>query len=179
MSSAADDGEQCTADMTTRLNSPARRGQLHEHLSDSAPTLRKQRRPSVLSIVAKLFVLGIPVFVLFIFAQTRHDMELRHRIHYAINEVFLLKAHVQEYYLDVRHWPTGDGELGVATRGDYPDGGYYELEDNGVIRIRFTVKPDLMKGSIVLSPTVEDDGITWKCHADGYISLGHLPAACR
>ena len=39
-----------------------------------------------------------------------------------------------------------------AAKQDYPDGGYYELEEDGVIRIRFTVKPELKKGSIILSP---------------------------
>ncbi len=161
------------------LESPERRGQLREHVSGGDPVLRRQRRPPVLSIVAHMILLGIPMLVLLIFAQVRHDMNLRYRIGYALSEVTLLKAAVQEYYLDVARWPTNENELKFPMRGDYPDGGYYELEDDGVIRIRFTVKPQLMKGSIVLSPKIDDGSVTWECHVDGDISGGHLPAACR
>ncbi len=161
------------------LKSPERRAQLREHVSDSDPISRKHRRPSIISIVGNVLVLGAPVIVMLVTAQVRHDMNLRSRIGYALSEVTLLKAAVQEYYLDVTRWPTDENELAVPARGDYPDGGYYELEEDGVIRIRFTVKPQLMKGSIVLSPKIDDGIVTWECHVDGDISGGHLPAACR
>ena len=105
-------------------------------------------------------------------------MQLRHRVGYAVGQTAMLKAHVQEYYLDVRRWPTKGSDLGAATRVEFPDGGYYELEDDGVIRIHFTATPELMNGSVVLSPAVGKDGITWKCHADG-LWKGHMIAACR
>ncbi len=91
----------------------------------------------------------------------------------------MLKIAVEEYYAYYTRWPTKEGELGVATRVNYPDGGYYELEDDGVIRIRFTVKPALKKGSIVVSPTVEEDRITWECHSDGDFAKKYLVAGCR
>jgi hypothetical protein len=91
----------------------------------------------------------------------------------------MLKAAVQEYYLDVGRWPTNNREVGAATRVEFPDGGYYELEDDGVIRIRFTVKPELMQGSIVLSPTVGEDGVTWECRTDGGLEKKYMIAACR
>jgi hypothetical protein len=161
------------------LKSRERLAQLREHVSDSDPVSRKQRRPSVPSIVGNMIVLVIPVIVLLVFAQVGHDMNLRSRIGYAVGEVAMLKFAVEEYYAYHTRWPTKEGELGVATRVNYPDGGYYELEDDGVIRIRFTVKPALKKGSIVVSPTVEEDRITWECHADGDIAKRYLVAGCR
>ncbi len=163
----------------TALKSPERREQLRQHVTDSDPVSRKQRRPSVLSIVGNMIVLGIPMFVLLNFALVHYDRNLRSRVAYAVREVAPLTLAVEEYYAYYTRWPTKESELGPATRADYPDGGYYELEDDGVIRIRFTVKPELMKGSIVVRPTVEEDGVTWECHADADISRGHLPAACR
>lgn len=106
-------------------------------------------------------------------------MELRYRIGYALGEVTGLKIAEELFYAEYTRWPTNESELGVATKGQYPDGGYYELEDDGVIRIHFTVKPELMKGSIFLSPRLEEEGITWECHTDGDIAGQHLPAACR
>ena len=161
------------------LKSRERLAQLREHVSDSDPVSRKQRRPSVKSIVENMIVLVIPVIVLLVFAQVGHDMNLRSRIGYAVGEVAMLKFAVEEYYAYYTGWPTKESELGVATRVNYPDGGYYELEDDGVIRIRFTVKPALKKGSIVVSPTVEEDRITWECHADGDFAKKYLIAGCR
>jgi len=165
------------------LKSPELRRYLYELASGNDAVTRKQRRPSVISIVGDLLisavVLGIPVFILYGFAQVRYDMELRYRIGYALGEVTGLKIAEELFYAEYTRWPTNESELGVATKGQYPDGGYYELEDDGVIRIHFTVKPELMKGSIFLSPRLEEEGITWECHTDGDIAGQHLPAACR
>ncbi len=163
----------------TALKSPERLAQLREHVSDRDPVSRKQRRPTVLSIVENMLVLAIPVIVLLTFSQVGHDRNLRSRTSYAVEAVTGLKNAVEEYYAYYTRWPTKESQLGVATRVDYPDGGYYELEDDGVIRIRFTVKPALKKGSIVVSPTVEEDRITWECHADGDFAKKYLIASCR
>ncbi len=163
----------------TALKSRERLAQLREHVSDSDPVSRKQRRPSVKSIVENMIVLVIPVIVLLVFAQVDHGRKLSYRIGYAVGEVAMLKFAVEEYYAYYTRWPTMESELGVATRVNYPDGGYYELEDHGVIRIRFTVKPQLMKGSIVLSPKIDDGSVIWECHADGDFTKKHLIAGCR
>lgn len=163
----------------TALKSRERLAQLREHVSDSDPVSRKQRRPSVKSIVENMIVLVIPVIVLLVFAQVDHGRKLRYRIGYAVGEVAMLKFAVEKYYAYYTRWPTKESELGIATRVNYPDGGYYELEDDGVIRIRFTVKPALKKGSIIVSPTVEEDRITWECHADGDFTKKYLIAECR
>ena len=140
---------------------------------------RKQRRPSVLSIAGNLFVLGIPVFAIYSMGKIGYDREMSSWTGYELSAVFELQTAVEEFYAERTRWPANDSALGAATKGHYPDGGYYELEDHGVIRIHFTVKPDLMKGLIVLNPSLEDDVIVWKCRSDGGISRVHLPEACR
>ena len=52
-------------------------------------------------------------------------------------------------------------------------------EDGGVIRIRFTVKPELKKGSIVLTPKLENDKIVWQCRSEGDIARHYLGSWCR
>jgi len=161
------------------LVSAARREQLLLHVSDSDPATRKQRRPSLLRIVTDTLVLGLPAFVILIIAQAQYDMDLRHRTSYALSVVEGLKTAVAEYRDAYSRWPSKQSDLGHITRGDYPDGGYFELEDNGAIRIRFTVKPELMKGSIVLTPSLNDKRISWTCRPEGSIARNHLPAFCR
>jgi uncharacterized RDD family membrane protein YckC len=161
------------------LNSPEHLTQLREHVFGSDPVSRKQRRPSVLSIAGNLIVLGIPMFAIHSMYKIGYDRELQVRTGYALSAVFELQTAVEEFYAERIRWPASDSALGAATKGHYPDGGYYELEDHGVIRIHFTVNPDLMKGSIVLNSSLEDDVIVWKCRSDGDIARSHLPDACR
>ncbi len=161
------------------LNSPEHLTQLREHVSGSDPVSRKQRRPSVLSIAGNLIVLGIPVFAIYSMYKIGYDRELQVRTGYALSAVFELQTAVEEFYAEYRRWPAIESALRADTKGHYPDGGYYELEDNGVIRIHFTVNPDLMKGSILLNPSLKGDDIVWECRSDGDISRVHLPKACR
>jgi uncharacterized RDD family membrane protein YckC len=161
------------------LHSPEYLSQLREHVSGSDSVSRKQRRPSVLSIAGNVIVLGIPVFAIYSIAKVAYDRELHSRTGYALSAVTELQTAVVAFYEDHARWPAIESALRADTKGYYPDGGYYELEDNGVIRIHFTVNPDLMKGSIVLNPSMKDDNIVWECRSDGDISRAHLPAACR
>jgi hypothetical protein len=123
--------------------------------------------------------LAVPVFVLFNVALMMHDRDLIYRTNYAYWETANLKTAVAAYYDAFGDWPGPGSDLGVPSRSDYPDGGYYELEDDGVIRIYFEVLPDLVKGTIVSSPVTGADGVTWKCRAEGEIARSHLPAECR
>ena len=161
------------------LASADRREQLLQHVSDGNPATRGRRRPSLLRIVADTLVLSLPAFAIWITAQAHYDMDLRQRTSYALSAVEGLKTAVATYYEDYSRWPNKASDLGRDTRGDYPDGGYYELEDNGAIRIRFTVKPELMKGSIVLTPGLDGKRMTWICRPQGSIARNHLPGFCR
>ena len=67
----------------------------------------------------------------------------------------------------------------MPTRTSYPDGGYYELGDDGVIRIHFEVIPELTRGTIVLTPVAGGEEIRWKCRQEGSIVRKHLPYVCR
>lgn len=163
----------------TALKSPQRRNQLLQHVWDSAPASRRQRGPSILSILGNLFVLGVPLFMMLTVRDVIDDRDLRFRTNYAVGAVRGLQSAEEVFYQEYGRWPTNETELGAATREDFPDGGYYELEDNGAIRIRFTVKPALMKGSIVLRPLLDDVRIVWQCRSEGDLKPNHLPATCR
>jgi len=161
------------------LRSPERLERLLEHVSQSDPGSGKMRRPSIMSMIGNLFVLAIPGLILFIAIPVSNDKNMRARINYALGETSHLKLAVEEYYTAYNRWPTINSDMGATVRAEYPDGGYFELEENGAIHIRFTVKPQLTKGSIVLSPSALKEGIEWKCHMVGNIERGHLPAHCR
>jgi hypothetical protein len=126
-----------------------------------------------------VFVLGIPLFLLLTVRGVIEDRDLRFRTNYAVRAVTGLQIAEEVFYEENSRWPANEMELGAATREDFPDGGYYELEDNGAIRIRFTVKPALVKGSIIVSPHLEDGRIVWECHSQGGFQQNHLPATCR
>lgn len=161
------------------LKSPQRRSQLIEHVSDSDPACRGRRRSSALSIVGNVFVLGVSLFVLLTVGRVTVARDLRVRTSYSVDAVKGLRTAVEVFYAEHARWPTNERELGAPTREEYPDGGYYELEDGGVIRIHFTVKPELMKGSIIMSPRLEDDRVVWECRSEGDLARNHLPATCR
>lgn len=163
----------------TTLNSPERREQLNAHLADGDPATLHKRRPTVLRMTGDAIGLAVPVFVLFNVALMMHDRDIIYRTNYAYWETANLKTAVAAYHDVYGEWPGPDGDIGVPPRGDYPDGGYYELEEDGVIRIRFEVLPDLVNGTIVSSPVAGSDGVRWQCNAEGEIKRNHLPAECR
>jgi hypothetical protein len=75
--------------------------------------------------------------------------------------------------------PSDAAELGAGEKALYPDGGYYVLEPEGRIRIRFTVKRELKNRSIVLMPKFDEGDVNWACAADSGILQRYLPASCR
>ena len=161
------------------LKKQERLDQLREHVSDNDPSTRMSRIPSIVNIMGNVILLGVVVFGLLVVAPIAHERDLRYRTSYAVSETADMKIAVAEYQIEHSRWPDGDSDVGVEKRIGYPDGGYYELEDGGMIRIRFTVKPDLTRGSLVLSPRLRDSGIAWDCHAEGDIERNYLPAECR
>ena len=161
------------------LKSSEHRRQLREHVSASDPDSGRQRRPSIIRIAGNVLVLGVPVVVLLITAQIANDRDLRYRINYAIEQVADLKTAVSMYYVEHTAWPSSESELMAATRADYPEGGYYQLEDDGVIRIRFTVNSELRKGSIVLIPRMENDSFVWQCRTEDGFAQQYMGGWCR
>lgn len=163
----------------TALKNPERHGRLCEHVADKDPITRKQRRPSIMSMTGNLIVLAVPMFLLSTATQVANDKNMRSRIAYAYSETRDLRAAIEMHYIDRDVFPARDEELGVIPTGRYPAGGYYELEDRGVIRIRFEVRPELKNGSIVLTPVPSDERINWQCNVSGDIRPRFLPAMCR
>ncbi len=161
------------------LKSSEHRRQLREHVSASDPDSGRQRRPSIIRIAGNVLVLGVPVVVLLTTAQIANVRDLRYRINYAIEQVADLKTAVSMYYVEHTAWPSSESELMAATRADYPEGGYYQLEDDGVIRIRFTVNSELRKGSIVLIPRMENDSFVWQCRTEGGFAQQYMGGWCR
>ena len=119
------------------------------------------------------------MFLLSTGTQVANDMNLRSRVAYAMSATSGLKSGVEAYHTDNGRFPARNEDLGASSAGRYPDGGYYELEDDGVIRIHFEVRPELTNGSIVLTPVPADDRMNWQCLIDGNIEARYLPAICR
>lgn len=161
------------------LKSPQARSELREYAANVDPELRKQKKPSALRVMLAVIVIGIPILGMFNMALMQFDRELRARIGYALSGTVELRIALQQVYLDEHRWTMTESDLGVATKVDYPDGGYYELEEDGVIRIRFTVIPKLRKISLVLIPRWKEDELDWECRVEGEISQAILPSICR
>lgn len=123
--------------------------------------------------------LFLPAAMFLFVAQMHQQRDLLYRTSYAIEQTQDLKSAVAVIYDIEQRWPDDEIELGLDTRGDYPDGGYYELEADGVIRISFEVKSDLVKGQIILSPVTGAEGVSWECHQEGEIQRKYLPSTCR
>ncbi len=165
------------------LQSSELRTYLNELASDDIPTSGKRRWSSVINnasdVLSSALMVGIPVIVMYTAFQVTHMRDMRYRTIYAVNAVEGLQNAVCEYYEENSRLPANATELGTGSRTGYPDGGYYELEEDGVIRIRFTVKPELKKGSIVLSPRLVDERITWQCRSEGDFATEYLRSSCR
>lgn len=161
------------------LNRPERLEELRAKIADTDPASGAKLRPSALRMVIDVIVLAIPVYVLWLVAQVNYDRDLQHRTGYAIARTGNLKSEISAHYEAYGTWPDGPGDLSIPARYDYPDGGYYELVRDGAIRIRFTVLPDLVKGSLLVQPTAGEDGVSWVCEPEGGIEPKHLPASCR
>lgn len=164
------------------LSDPDLRQQLLEHLADSDPASRRRRRPDAWSIAVNLVVLCFPAALLLSISHVQYDRNMSYRTHYAVQETAALRLAVERYHRENGRWPASDvreADLGAAGRHAYPDGGRYELEEDGSIRIRFEISPALTKGSIVLVPEATEAGYAWLCRHEGAIAQNYLPAMCR
>ena len=143
---------------------------------DAPPELA---RPPIISIIGNIIFLALPIFVLSTFGGVEYTKNLRSRVVYAYQETRNLRNAVELHHLEFKRFPTGVAELGTGQRSHYPEGGYYELETDGVIRVRFTVFDDLKNGSLTLSPQESNEGIEWRCDREGELHAKFMPAFCR
>ena len=161
------------------LKTAAQRDQISAYLLEENALVRKLRRPSMYRMMADIIVVVIPVFALTIGIQTSKDRNLKGRVSYAYFQSGLLQQTVKAFYDDYGRLPVSADELTGSGRIDYPAGGFAQLEENGVIRIQFSVIPQLKNGGLLLAPMQKDGVIEWKCRRHGDIEIRLLPANCR
>ncbi|MEM7500464.1 MAG: RDD family protein [Pseudomonadota bacterium] len=143
----------------------------------NTPAAKRAKRPTVVRMVTESLAMCAAVLVLVNMITMNHDRNLRAGVAYAISETKALRAAVAEFHLDEDRWPGPEDELGVERRGDYPDGGYYELGNDGVVRISFTRSSELMRGHLALTPA--DRQRDFECLMKGDINARYLPSTCR
>ena len=130
-------------------------------------------------LIQTTILIGGGAFFIYTTAAISYSRELRARTAYAIFEVTSLKPVVHSFYLEHERLPQTSAELDLARRNNYPDGGYYEMDADGRFNIHFEKLPELVRGTITLTPVVTDGDIEWRCESHGEWVPGHLPSMCR
>ncbi len=165
--------------MARTIRSPEGRRALGERIARNADLPWSMKRPRLSRMVFPLVLVFVLALGVYNMTLVRHEMELRARISYAYQRTTSLRAALETSYRTSGTWGVSAEELGVPTRENFPDGGYYVLEDDAVIRIRFTVIPRLKRISLLVTPRWEGEALFWECSVEGEISGGTLPAHCR
>ena len=137
------------------------------------------------SAIALVIVPFILVFVLGIVAAISipayNDYTVRAQVSEGLNLSGGAKAAVAEYYLDTGELPDNNQAAGLGRSGDF-SGMYVSgvVVDEGSIIISYgNQSHEIIDGkSLILTPDVESDRVTWLCYSDT-IPGKHLPAACR
>lgn len=148
-------------------------------LADGNAVVARAMRPSIYKMAGDAVVLGIPLVLMGSGFQVAYQKDLYARVAYALGEVQETKHLAKTCYESTGKWPQNETELGRPLRHNYPAGGYYELQQDGVIRIQFEIVPELRDGSILIEPAVDDGEVTWHCRAVGDIARHYLPGGCR
>lgn len=130
-------------------------------------------------LIQAIILIGGGAFLIYSMAEVTFTREIRARTSYAISHAGLLKIPIQSFYVEHGRLPDHALELGAGERTSYPDGGFYELESGGVIRIRFEKLPELVDGSLTLTPVADGDDLEWTCETHGAIRPGNVPSICR
>lgn len=154
------------------------RATLLQHVADRRPETRRARRPSILSMLGDGVGFALIVFVLWNGIMLAKHRDMYARTAYAMSMTAPLKVGVEVYFEEYQRWPVPGDAIGPETRFDYPDGGFYQLEDDGVIRIQFEVLEELKHGSLLLEPQADDGDVAWQCRAVGDIDKRYVPRLC-
>jgi len=157
---------------------PELRARLLEHPAGMAQAPGERWRRFVELSQAAILLGGLS-FGLHLMATVAYERGLRTRTSYAISQARTLQEPISSFYLEHGRLPIDAAEIGVFGPTSYPDGGYFELEPQGVIRIRFERLPELIAGSIAIRPITGNGELEWECRADGDIHPSNLPAICR
>jgi uncharacterized RDD family membrane protein YckC len=152
---------------------------MREFLANTEPGFRQHRRPSIYKMIVDAIVLAVPIFAIMTVAGVSNQRNMYARMAYAMTETYPLQSAVDSYYESTGEWPEAESDVGMPLRQNYPAGGYYQLEDNGIIRIQFEVRPELKDGSILFVPRFEDGEVRRDCRTEGDIERRYVPSSCR
>lgn len=155
------------------------REKMLDFLAADNPESLHARRPSIPRMLGDTLGIAVPVILMAIALPIAKQKDMYARVAYAITQTGEMQRAVESHYYFEDRWPNNETELGMPLRHAYPDGGFFMLEDNGVIRIQFEVKPELKHGSLLLAPQVINDGIEWRCRIDGAIEERFVLNLCR
>lgn len=161
------------------LRSDSAEQDMYEFLKDPDPALRKSSRPAIHKMIVDAVVLAIPIYLVTMGIEIAHHKNMYARTAYALGETRQMQTMVSAWYEASGEWPATGEELGLPLRHNYPAGGYFRLEEDGVIRIQFELLPELKDGSLLLEPRVEDGEVIYKCRAVGDMEWRYVPSYCR
>ncbi len=161
------------------LRSDAAEQDMYDFLKDPDPAIRRSSRPSVYKMIIDAIVLAIPIYLVTMGIEMAHFKNMYARTAYALGEARQMQTMVSAAYAMTGEWPSTQEELGRPLRHNYPAGGYYQLEEDGVIRIQFEVLPELKSGSLLLEPRIEDGEVIYQCRAIGDMERRYVPRFCR
>ena len=161
------------------LRSDAAEQEMYEFLKNPDPALRRSSRPAIHKMIIDAIVLAIPIYLVTMGIEMAHFKNMYARTAYALGEARQMQTAVSAAYEVKGEWPSTEEELGRPLRHNYPAGGYYQLEEDGVIRIQFEVLPELKNGSLLLEPRIEDGEVIYQCRAIGDMEWRFVPRFCR
>ena len=152
---------------------------MRDFLTNTEAGSRRHRRPSIVKMIVDAIVLAVPILAIMTGVDVANQRNMYARMAYALSETYPLRAAVDSYFESTGRWPETESDVGMPLRQNYPAGGYYQLEDNGIIRIQFEVRPELRNGSILSIPKFEDGEVRRDCQTEGDIERRYVPSSCR
>lgn len=152
---------------------------MHEFLANTDASSLRHRRPTIYKMIIDAIVLALPILAIMVGVDVSKQKNMYARIAYAMTETYALQSAVDSHYESTGEWPNTESDIGLPLHQSYPAGGYYQLEDHGVIRIQFEVRPELRNGSILFVPRYEDGEVRRDCRSEGDIERRYLPSSCR
>ncbi len=161
------------------LRSDAAEHDMHEFLKAPDPQVRRSSRPAIHKMVVDAVVLAIPIYIVTMGIEVAHRKNMYARTAYALDEARQMQTMVRTSYEVTGQWPATEEELGMPLRHNYPAGGYFQLEEDGVIRIQFEILPELKNGSLLLEPRIKDGKVIYECRAVGDFMWRYVPGSCR
>ena len=161
------------------LRSDSDEQRMCEYLADSDPAVRRSSRPAIHKMLIDAVVLAIPIYLVTMGIEISHHKNMYARTAYALGETRQMQTMASAWYEAAGEWPVTEEELGLPLRQNYPDGGYFILEGDGVIRIQFEVLPELKNGALLLEPRIEEGKVIYSCRAVGDIVWRYVPGSCR